>query len=182
MPTMPTATSTTKAGVPHRRSLDEDEDGAFALASESDDHGSDTDSDDDDDDATPSERQGLVRRSVDGVGVGVDLVANDTNDVQTAAALPEADLTVRQAVRVYRKAIFWCLVTSACVIMEGYDMILYVCAFSFFFCPRFARPPSVLAALAFLFVLASLASTRNICSFPRSRSRLFVHSLRSFTL
>ena len=33
----------------------------------------------------------------------------------------EKDMTVRQAIRASKKAIFWSLVISTCVIMEGYD-------------------------------------------------------------
>ncbi|KAL1890118.1 hypothetical protein Sste5346_008410 [Sporothrix stenoceras] len=122
-----------------RPSLDEDD--AFALASDVDtdsDAGNDvanrrintTDKDDFndfDDDAVPSERQGLVDRQEP------SLVANDTAEASSISREP--DLTIHQAVRVYRKAILWCLVTSACVIMEGYDMILIG---NFFAYPTFA--------------------------------------------
>lgn len=46
------------------------------------------------------------------------------------------NLTVRQALRQYRKAVLWCLVVSGCVIMEGYDTILIS---NFFAYPEFAR-------------------------------------------
>lgn len=36
-------------------------------------------------------------------------------------AFEEKDMTIRQALRVYRKAILWCLAISCVVIMEGYD-------------------------------------------------------------
>jgi len=36
-------------------------------------------------------------------------------------AQDEKDMTIRQALAVYRKAILWCLIISTCVIMEGYD-------------------------------------------------------------
>lgn len=125
------ATSGRDAGTrPRPRPLDGD---AFALDSGSDsdtgsiirtpdkDDDEDEGEDDDDDDAIPSERQGLVgHRSPE------DLVANDDDgdDRNVHPDLKEPDLSVRQAVRVYRKAIFWCIATSACVIMEGYDTIL----------------------------------------------------------
>ncbi|CAK7199204.1 hypothetical protein SEUCBS139899_001877 [Sporothrix eucalyptigena] len=121
------------------RELPEEED-TFALASDSDGDVSDTNDemrihtpekdevDDDIDDDAPSERQGLVDRSV-------EVVANDGRPLAENTALVEPDLDVRTALRVYRKAVFWCLVTSACVIMEGYDMILIGNFFAF---PPFA--------------------------------------------
>ena len=36
-------------------------------------------------------------------------------------AISEKDMTIRQAIRTYPMAIFWSLVISTCVIMEGYD-------------------------------------------------------------
>ncbi|EXJ57713.1 uncharacterized protein A1O5_12503 [Cladophialophora psammophila CBS 110553] len=36
-------------------------------------------------------------------------------------AKDEKDMTIRQAIKVYKKAIIWSLVISTCVIMEGYD-------------------------------------------------------------
>ena len=36
----------------------------------------------------------------------------------------EHALTLRQAINAYPMAIFWCLIASTCVIMEGYDTIL----------------------------------------------------------
>lgn len=35
-------------------------------------------------------------------------------------AVKEHDMTVREAIHAYPAAIFWCLVISTCVIMEGY--------------------------------------------------------------
>ncbi|CAK7213756.1 hypothetical protein SBRCBS47491_001913 [Sporothrix bragantina] len=114
-----------------RASLEEDD--AFVLASESEgddnesdrDHGHDDGALDLDNDDGLSERQGLVSAAA---AVG-DAPAH-------AAALVEPDLDVRTALRVYHKAVFWCLVTSACVIMEGYDMILIGNFFAF---PPFAE-------------------------------------------
>lgn len=37
------------------------------------------------------------------------------------SARNEKDMTVRQALKAYKKAILWSLVISTCVIMEGYD-------------------------------------------------------------
>lgn len=36
-------------------------------------------------------------------------------------ARDEKDMTLRQAIKAYKKAILWSLVISTCVIMEGYD-------------------------------------------------------------
>lgn len=36
-------------------------------------------------------------------------------------AKDEKDMTIREAIKANKKAIFWSLVISTCVIMEGYD-------------------------------------------------------------
>ena len=36
-------------------------------------------------------------------------------------ARDEKEMTIREALKVYRKAVLWSLVISTCVIMEGYD-------------------------------------------------------------
>lgn len=36
-------------------------------------------------------------------------------------AAENKELTVMEAIRAYKKAIFWSLIISTCVIMEGYD-------------------------------------------------------------
>lgn len=36
-------------------------------------------------------------------------------------AIDEKHMTIPQAIKIYKKAIMWCLVISCCVIMEGYD-------------------------------------------------------------
>lgn len=46
----------------------------------------------------------------------------------------EHNLTPLQAIKAYPMAIFWCLVISTCVIMEGYDQILVQ---SFYAYPQF---------------------------------------------
>ncbi|KAL2426167.1 Maltose permease MAL31 [Exophiala dermatitidis] len=48
----------------------------------------------------------------------------------------ENKLTVRESIRAYPMAIFWCLAVSMCVIMEGYDAILVSNLFAF---PSFQR-------------------------------------------
>ncbi|CAK7235564.1 hypothetical protein SCUCBS95973_009311 [Sporothrix curviconia] len=100
--------------------VEEEEDDAFVLASEDDED----DEDDEGDRVDGGERQGLVAAQ------------HAPADTANTAALVEPDLDVRTALRVYRKAVFWCLVTSACVIMEGYDMILIGNFFAF---PPFAE-------------------------------------------
>lgn len=45
-----------------------------------------------------------------------------------AAIAKEHNLTLRQALRAYPKAIMWSLLLSSAVIMEGYDTILVSCA------------------------------------------------------
>lgn len=36
-------------------------------------------------------------------------------------AVDEKNMTIREALKIYKKAVFWSLVISTCVIMEGYD-------------------------------------------------------------
>lgn len=57
------------------------------------------------------------------------LIQDDENNAPI-----EQDLTPWQAVRAYPMAIFWCIVISTCVIMEGYDAILIQ---SFYAYPQF---------------------------------------------
>ena len=89
---------------------------AFVLANESEgddsDHDGDNDENDDNDDNDYNNGESELR----------GLVAANTPSRTMDSVEPELD--VLTALRVYRKAVFWCLVTSACVIMEGYDMIL----------------------------------------------------------
>jgi len=42
----------------------------------------------------------------------------------TSSRQRQDDLSIWQCVQAYRPAIFWSLVVSTCVIMEGYDTIL----------------------------------------------------------
>lgn len=105
----------------------------------SDDSDDSGDEDYDNQDNMNSETHGLVpqrskHREDDGT-TKPHVVQAEYGDDQS----PDPDepaLTVRQAIKVYRKAIFWCLITSACVIMEGYDMILIG---NFFAYPTFAK-------------------------------------------
>ncbi len=55
----------------------------------------------------------------------------------------EQSLTVREAIRAYPMAIFWCLAVSFCVIMEGYDTILIGNLYAF---PTFQRKCKLLGA------------------------------------
>lgn len=59
-----------------------------------------------------------------------------TQEVAQDRAILEADLTPWQAIRAYPMAIFWSLMVSMCVIMEGYDTILIG---NFFAYPTFQR-------------------------------------------
>ena len=54
-------------------------------------------------------------------------------DAEDSVAV-EHQLTPLQAIKAYPMAIFWCLVISTCVIMEGYDQILVQ---SFYEYPQF---------------------------------------------
>lgn len=59
-----------------------------------------------------------------------------TQEVAQDRAILEADLSPLQAIRAYPMAIFWSLMVSMCVIMEGYDTILIG---NFFAYPTFQR-------------------------------------------
>jgi len=54
------------------------------------------------------------------------ILAGDKNLRCDAADADQAEhsLTIKEAIKIYYKAIGWCLVISTCVIMEGYDQIL----------------------------------------------------------
>ncbi|KAK6227398.1 maltose permease MAL31 (alpha glucoside transporter) [Colletotrichum tabaci] len=87
----------------------------------------DDDDDDDDDCGSPTpgpSRPGHVRGLSD-----IDPQIQDAIDA-------ERSLTPREAIRAYPMAVFWSLVVSLCVIMEGYDTILIG---SFFAHPEFAK-------------------------------------------
>lgn len=61
---------------------------------------------------------------------------NEITDKAKQGAEAEHNLALLQALRLYPKAIFWCLVVSACVIMEGYDTNLLG---NFYAYPEFAK-------------------------------------------
>ena len=54
------------------------------------------------------------------------------NDPDTIALIRHAEesnaadhkLTVRQALKKYKKAVFWAMILSATLIMEGYDLVI----------------------------------------------------------
>ena len=48
----------------------------------------------------------------------------EINEDARVATTKEHDLTLRQGLRAYRKAIMWSVLLSSAVIMEGYDTIL----------------------------------------------------------
>jgi SP family general alpha glucoside:H+ symporter-like MFS transporter len=55
--------------------------------------------------------------------------ARDGNEIEHA-------LSPLEAIKAYLMAIFWCLMVSMCVVMEGYDTILIA---NFFAYPTFAK-------------------------------------------
>jgi hypothetical protein len=58
-------------------------------------------------------------------GYGVIAANRKTvNEAGRLATIAEHDLTFRQAVRAYPRAIFWSVLVSTCIIMEGYDVVL----------------------------------------------------------
>ncbi|KAJ4857534.1 sugar transporter domain-containing protein [Trichoderma breve] len=64
------------------------------------------------------------------------LAINEVADKAKQGAEAEHNLHPLKALRLYPKAIFWCLVVSACVIMEGYDTNLLS---NFYAYPEFAK-------------------------------------------
>jgi SP family general alpha glucoside:H+ symporter-like MFS transporter len=63
-------------------------------------------------------------------------VGRDTTENAKQAAHREHNLTVRDAIRKYPHALFWCLMVSMCVVMEGYDLNLLN---NFYAYPAFAK-------------------------------------------
>jgi SP family general alpha glucoside:H+ symporter-like MFS transporter len=55
-----------------------------------------------------------------------EIVVNQktVNEAGQLATIAEHDLTLRQAVKAYPRAIFWSVLVSTCIIMEGYDVVL----------------------------------------------------------
>ncbi|EPE09124.1 msf superfamily transporter [Ophiostoma piceae UAMH 11346] len=117
------------------RQLPGDAEDPFTIHSDDSDDGGGDEDIDDIKGLVESERQGLVPQpSLHKTDNEPQVVQEEYVDAHHDDSEPP--LTVRQAVKTYRKAIFWCLVTSACVIMEGYDMILIG---NFFAYPTFAK-------------------------------------------
>ncbi|KAK2000976.1 alpha glucoside transporter [Colletotrichum falcatum] len=138
-----------RASAPHKTAADgddDDDDEAFALLSGDVSSLSDDDDDDDDDDDNDNhgielEELGFIdgdnassSRGPDGPGHSRELGAAE--GLIRDAINAERSLTRREAIRAYPMAIFWSLVVSLCVIMEGYDTILIS---SFFAHPEFAK-------------------------------------------
>ena len=53
-------------------------------------------------------------------------------------------LTVRQALKKYKSAVFWAMFLSTSLIMEGYDLVI-VCNNFYFHCICFVILPSIIA-------------------------------------
>lgn len=99
-------------------SLDEESEEGFALLSDPGD-------DSEDDLANGKEYVSAAKRTTARSPQSEDSL--DANVIEARArehAEAEHALTPLQAIRAYPMAIFWCLVASTCVIMEGYDTIL----------------------------------------------------------
>ncbi|KAI6360735.1 hypothetical protein MCOR25_006685 [Pyricularia grisea] len=60
----------------------------------------------------------------DGTGEDESLESKALVDKAAHDAVHQHDTTIRQSIKYYRWAIFWCLAVSVTVIMEGYDAIL----------------------------------------------------------
>jgi SP family general alpha glucoside:H+ symporter-like MFS transporter len=53
-------------------------------------------------------------------------IDNYADVVQAAAQADQAEhkMTIREALRIHKKAVFWSVVLSAALIMEGYDVVV----------------------------------------------------------
>ena len=59
----------------------------------------------------------------------------DLNDPETLTLIQHAKesnaadhkLTVRQALKKYKKAVFWAMILSTTLVMEGYDLVIVSC-------------------------------------------------------
>jgi SP family general alpha glucoside:H+ symporter-like MFS transporter len=58
-----------------------------------------------------------------------------------AATEKEHNMTLRQGIKLYPKAIFWSMLISTCIVMEGYDVCLIN---NFCACPDFPLPCAVM--------------------------------------
>lgn len=66
---------------------------------------------------------------------GIELSTADAAELIRHAqesARADAQLTIRQALKKYKKAVFWALFLSTSLIMEGYDLVI-VCVVLFTF-------------------------------------------------
>lgn len=57
----------------------------------------------------------------------LDLSKTDAADLVLHAqesALADSQLTIRQALKKYKKAVFWAMFLSTSLIMEGYDLVI----------------------------------------------------------
>jgi len=72
--------------------------------------------------APPSDTTADVPSGMDGQGPSkthVNIVEH-----ARAAAHKERNMTIRQGIKLYPKAIFWSVLISTCIVMEGYDISL----------------------------------------------------------
>ena len=63
---------------------------------------------------------------------GIDLSTTEANELIRHAQDSDAadrQLSIRQALKKYKKAVFWAMFLSTSLIMEGYDLVI-VCDFS----------------------------------------------------
>ncbi|KAK2026950.1 alpha glucoside transporter [Colletotrichum zoysiae] len=131
-----------RASAPRDADVDDDDSEAFALLSKdvSSLSGDDGDDDDDDDDielddlGSVDDHNASSSLNPERPGHARGLLGAEGRIQDTINA--ERSLTRREAIRAYPMAIFWSLVVSLCVIMEGYDTILIS---SFFAHPEFAK-------------------------------------------
>lgn len=65
----------------------------------------------------------------DMTGDGLEAIARDGNELEHV-------MTTLETVKAYPMAIFWCVMVSMCVVMEGYDTILIG---NFYAYPTFAK-------------------------------------------
>lgn len=65
----------------------------------------------------PSEREAAELRRAEGQTADLIRQAQESDEA-------DRKLTIRQAVKKYKKAVFWALFLSTSLVMEGYDLVI----------------------------------------------------------
>lgn len=70
---------------------------------------------------SPHAQQVEIEKTLTQVAKEGTISDNKLNQAALEGTIDERELTVRDAIKAYPHAIMWALVSSTCVIMEGYD-------------------------------------------------------------